>query len=87
MPNDHQADLVDLDARKRQTAGGLEGGSSESRLREVERAVERIETKLDSELKHLATRAWVLGGVVGGMVSAALITLATIRLFFPVVSN
>ena len=65
-------------------SSGGGAGTFDSRLRDVERAVERIETKLDTELKHLATRAWVLGGVVGGMVSATLITLTVIRLFFPV---
>ena len=49
----------------------------DDRLRKVEESVVGIQT----ELKHLATRAWVLGGVVGGMVSAAIITLTIIRLF------
>ena len=26
---------------------------------------------IESQLKHVATKAWVLGGVVGGMVAAA----------------
>lgn len=37
--------------------------------------------KMETELSHLATRAWVLGGVVGGMVAAATVTIAIIRLF------
>ena len=40
-------------------------------------------TRLEAHMEHMATKAWVLGGVVGGMVSAALITLAVVRLFFP----
>ena len=36
---------------------------------------------METELSHLATRAWVLGGVVGGMVAAATVTIAIIRLF------
>ena len=86
MPNDDPAHVIDFGSRQRQL-GGSNGGDFDSRLRHVEQAVERIETKLNSELQHLATRAWVLGGVVGGMVSAALITLAVMRLFFPPVSN
>ena len=53
------------------------GGGIDTRLRAVE--VELAAAK--TELKHLATRAWVLGGVVGGMVTATLITLAVIKLF------
>lgn len=37
---------------------------------------------LEAHMQHMATKAWVLGGVVGGMVSAALITLAIIKFFF-----
>ncbi len=58
------------------SAGGGPGGF-DGRLRALEVAVGKVET----ELRHLATRAWVLGGVVGGMISAAIITLAVIRLF------
>ena len=47
-------------------------------------AVERRLTALETELKHLATKAWVLAGVVGGMVAAALITLAVAWLVLPV---
>lgn len=43
---------------------------------------ERV-TRLEAHMEHMATKAWVLAGVVGGMVSAALITLAVVRLFFP----
>ncbi|MDE0350235.1 MAG: hypothetical protein OXM56_11095 [Gammaproteobacteria bacterium] len=44
---------------------------------------ERI-ASIEAHMKHMATRAWVLGGVVGGMVAATLVTLAVIRLFFNV---
>ena len=36
---------------------------------------------IEAHLQHMATRSWVLGGVVGGMVAAATITLAVIKLF------
>ena len=52
-------------------------GGIESRLRAVELGLARVET----DLKHVATRAWVLAGVVGGMGLAATITIAIIRLF------
>ena len=32
-------------------------------------------------MQHMATKAWVLGGVVGGMAVAATITLTVIKLF------
>ncbi len=47
------------------------------RLQSVEGRVLVIET----ELKHLATKAWVLGGVVGGMVLAASVAVAVLKLF------
>lgn len=53
------------------------GGGIDDRLRTVEVQLAEVRT----ELKHLATRAWVLGGVVGGMVTATLITLAVVKLF------
>ncbi|MDE0224348.1 MAG: hypothetical protein OXP28_04345 [Gammaproteobacteria bacterium] len=37
--------------------------------------------RLETHLLHMATKAWVLGGVVGGMVAAATLTLAIIKLF------
>ncbi len=55
------------------------GGGTDARLKEIELRMARVGT----ELKHLATRAWVLGGVVGWMVTATIITLTVIRLFFP----
>jgi len=44
--------------------------------------IERRVTIIETELKHLATKAWVLGGVVGGMLLAASLALAIAR-FFP----
>lgn len=60
-------------------AGG--GNGNGQRLREIERRLTRIETKFDTELPHLATKAWVLGGVVGGMVIAASLAIAILKLF------
>ncbi len=40
-------------------------------------------TRLETQMEHMATKAWVLGGVVGGMVAAALITLAVAKLVLP----
>ena len=62
-------------------SGGDSGNGVENRLRQVENRLTRLETKFDAELKHLATRAWVLGGVLGGMGVAAGIALLFIRLF------
>ena len=60
---------------------GNGGNGIEKRLREVERGIDRLETKFDTELKHLATKAWVLGGVIGGMVIAVMVTLTVLKLF------
>ena len=60
---------------------GNGGNGIEKRLREIERGIDRLETKFDTELKHLATKAWVLGGVIGGMVIAVMVTLTILKLF------
>ncbi len=36
---------------------------------------------LDTTLKHIATKSWVLGSVIGGMVVAAGLAIAIVRLF------
>ena len=41
--------------------------------------VDRRVTRIETELRHVATKAWVLGGVVGGMALAAMIALAVAR--------
>ena len=38
-------------------------------------------SRLEAHMEHMATKSWVLGGVVGGMVAAATVTLAVIKLF------
>ena len=48
-------------------SNGNSGNGIEKRLREVENSLVRLDTKFDTELKHLATKAWVLGGILGGM--------------------
>lgn len=59
------------------TGGGDGGGSRlEDRLRGVEVQLAEIRAKLDAELKHFATKAWVLGGVLAGMGVAATIAAA-----------
>ena len=49
----------------------------ETRVRGVENRVLVIETAL----QQLATKSWVLGGVVGGMVLAASLARAVVKLF------
>lgn len=41
---------------------------------------ERVST-LEAHMSHMATKAWVLGGVVGGMVLAVTLTFTLIKLF------
>ena len=43
--------------------------------------IEERVARLETHMFHMATRAWVLGGVVGGMVAAATLTIAIIKLF------
>ena len=60
------------------TSGGNGGGGTEDRLRRVEIQLAEIKMKLDTELKHVATKAWVLGGVLAGMGVAATIAAAVV---------
>lgn len=62
------------------TGGGGNGGDHrlEDRLRGLELQLVEIRTKLDTELKHIATKAWVLGGVLAGMGVAATIAAAVV---------
>ncbi len=55
------------------------GSGSDDRLRAVELDVREIKT----DLKHMATRAWVLGGVLGGAGVGASIALTVLKLFLP----
>ena len=59
-------------------AGGDGGGTElEVRLRRVEIQLAGI----DNQLKHVATKAWVLGGVLGGMGIAASVGVAIVMVF------
>ena len=58
------------------SGGGGGGNDLDGRLRAVEMGLTRVET----ELKHMATRAWVLGGVLGGMGVAVGIGVALVKL-------
>ena len=61
--------------------GGNGAGGNDARLRDIEHRLTCIETKFDTEVKHLATKAWVLGGVVGGMGLAVALAFTFLRLF------
>lgn len=54
-------------------------GGIEDRLRAVELDVRELKTSM----KHMATRAWVLSGILGGMGVAAGVALAVFRLLGP----
>jgi hypothetical protein len=43
--------------------------------------LERRVTVIETELKHLATKAWGLGSVVGGMLLAPSFAIAIFKLF------
>ena len=70
---DDSENVVKLDqVRKVSNGGNGDGGG-----RDVYERLARIE----AHMQHMATRAWVLGGVVGGMAVAATITLVIMRIF------
>lgn len=80
--------------------GDRKGGANpelvEHRLNQLEGSTQKIEKdisdlrvsvgKIEEGMKHVATRAWVLGGVIGGMTIAVAIAGAILR-FWPVVSS
>ncbi len=49
--------------------------SLESRIRAVEGDMRELKT----EMKHMATKAWILGGILGGMGVAAGIAILLVR--------
>lgn len=64
--------------RQQSLAGGTgDGGDLDARLRAVELDVREIKT----DMKHVATRAWVMGGVLGAAGVGATIALVFFRLF------
>ena len=65
--------------RRQQTVGGGNGNGSDfdARLRAVELDVREIKT----DMKHVATRAWVMGGVLGAAGVGATIALVVLRFF------
>lgn len=69
--------LREFPSRSVSPGGGDRGnGGISERLRLVELDVREIKT----DMKHVATRAWVLGGLLGGMGIAAGIAATIFRL-------
>ena len=71
-----------------QSLGGDGGGENGGRLRAIESRLTHIETKLEIELKHLATKAdvetirtWALKGALFGMIAVASVVIAALKLF------
>ena len=61
-------ELIDFPGRPGATSSGNGGGgTNDARLRAVELDVREIKT----ELRHVATKAWILAGILGGMGVAA----------------
>ena len=69
------------------SAGSGGDGTSDERLRALEIQVVRVDEglkRLEGELKrHFATKAWVLGGVLGGMGVAAAVAVTLVKLMWP----
>ena len=53
----------------------------ETRMDGLESGLIRLETEFKTEMKHVATKAWVLGGLAGGMGIAATIAAVFVKLF------
>ena len=53
-------------------------GRKADRLHRIEVQLTEIKAKLDIKLKHVATKAWVLGSVLAGMGLAATIAAAVV---------
>lgn len=64
--------------------GNGDGGKFDDRLRAVEMAVAKIEAKMENVATRediLRVRLWVVGGVVGGILTAVAFALAVFRIF------
>ena len=48
-----------------------------NKVHEIDKRLVRIE----GQLKHVATKAWILGGVITGIITAAVLALALLKLF------
>ena len=53
----------------------------ETRIDGLESGLIRLETEFKTGMKHVATKAWVLGGLAGGMGIAATIAAVFVKLF------
>lgn len=53
----------------------------ETRIDGLESGLIRLETEFKTEMNHVATKAWVLGGLAGGMGIAATIAVTFVKLF------
>ncbi len=60
-------------------------GTTDKRLRDVEVALASLDTRITTKFEHIATREWVLAGVIAGMMIAATlsasIAIAIVRLW------
>ena len=78
-------DVDDPSQSSGSSSGGGGGGVLDTRLRNVEVGMARVEERLEHvALENDVTRlkVWVLGGVLSGMVVAALISLTVVKFFF-----
>ena len=72
---------VDDPPRQDPQSNGGNGGGRYDELADRLRLVELDVREIKTDMKHVATRAWVLGGVLGAAGVGATIALAVIRLF------
>ena len=75
MTNSNIVDMANTPEGRPNTNGGSSSGGGGSRG-----LPERV-AALEAHMSHVATKSWVLGGVVGGMISAAIVALAVARIF------
>ena len=62
-----------------QPSGPGGGNGLEGRLRQLEIELGRLDVKVDGIKENMATKAWVLGGVIGGVVLALGVAIALLR--------
>ena len=67
---------------------GFGGGGVDARLRAVETSLSNLQTKMEIELKHLATkqdvesiRTWALKGALWGALAVATLVISVLKLF------
>ncbi len=78
--NGNSGNITPLGAPKPNGGGNGFPGSSAS-LADKVHAIDLRLARIEESLKHVATKEWILGGVIGAIIAASMVALALLKLF------